>query len=268
MGRLDGQVAIVTGAAQGLGRAFADALAGEGARTVGCDISSDIDKAATAGDWEGQIVDVSDLDAVVALVDDVTGRFGAIDILINNAAVISAGSLRQPLDEAVAELDRQWATNVRGVFLCGRAVLPRMIEQGRGHIVNLSTDHVIGPPSRGIIGMPALDVYDACKWALHGFTLDWAAAGADHGVRVNAFGMGATDTPMLRRWLGDRVTPEQVQSWLRPDAVAEVLVDLLTEEPDGRTAAFVAVWPGEPVVLPPKADTTVYQPRLVERWAD
>ncbi|MEO1060541.1 MAG: SDR family oxidoreductase [Actinomycetota bacterium] len=268
MGRLDGQTAIVTGAAQGLGRAFADALTGEGAQVVGCDVSTDIDKAATAGGWEGRVVDVSDVDAVASLIDDVDAHRDGIDVLINNAAVIAPSSVRQPLAEAVAELDRQWATNVRGVFTCGRAVLPRMIERGRGHIVNLSTDHVIGPPNRGIIGMSPLDVYDACKWALHGFTLDWAAAGADHGVRVNAFGMGATDTPMLRNWLGDRVTPDQVASWLRPEQVAGVLVDLLTEGPDGRTGAFVGVWPGEPVVLPPPEDTSVYQPRLVERWAD
>ncbi len=267
MGRLDGRVAIVTGAAQGLGRAFADALAGDGARVVGCDVSAAIDVAAAAGEWEGRIVDVADVDAVIAMIDDVEQRVGGVDVLVNNAAVIAAGRVDQPLAEAVAELDRQWATNVRGVFVCGRAVLPRMIERGRGHIVNLSTDHVIGPPNRGIIGMAPLDVYDACKWALHGFTLDWAAMGADHGVRVNAFGMGATDTPMLRNWLGDRVTPDQVASWLRPEEVAGVLLDLLCES-DGRTAAFVGVWPGEPVVLPPPEDTTVYQPRLVERWAD
>ncbi|MEM8902504.1 MAG: SDR family oxidoreductase [Actinomycetota bacterium] len=266
MGRLDGQVAVVTGAAQGLGRAFADALTVEGAEVVGCDVSPDVGKAAAAGDWEGRVVDVSDVEAVRALVEVLTTRSGSIDVLVNNAAVIAAGSVRQSLDEAVAELDRQWATNVRGVFACGRAVLPGMIERGRGHIVNLSTDHVIGPPNRGIVGMAPLDVYDACKWALHGFTLDWAAMGAGHGVRVNAFGMGATDTPMLRNWLGDRVTPEQVASWLRPEEVAGVLIDLLTE-PEGRTAAFVGVWPGEPVVLPPPEDTTVYQPRLVERWA-
>jgi NAD(P)-dependent dehydrogenase (short-subunit alcohol dehydrogenase family) len=96
-----------------------------------------------------------------------------------------------------------------------------------------------------------MDLYNASKWALNGFTFDWAKVLADKGVRVNNICMGATATEMLRGWAGPDADPEWVAKWMDPADTAEVLVQLIAEGPDGRTGDSIGLWVDHPVVLPP-----------------
>src|SRR6202022_3495077 len=99
-------------------------------------------------------------------------------------------------------------TNLPGPFMPGRALVPHVIAQGAGNIVNIATDHVHTFPGRPTNGFGVMDLYDTSKWGLIGLTLTWAKALAPHGVRVNAFCMDATDSPMLRHFAGPDVSAE------------------------------------------------------------
>jgi NAD(P)-dependent dehydrogenase (short-subunit alcohol dehydrogenase family) len=268
--RLAGRRALVTGAAQGLGRAFALALAEEGAAVAVCDVKRDVEavpaelEARGAAAW-AQVADVTKPDQVRSFVDGAAGRLGGIDLLVNNAGVVrvtypASDSWEQTLDDYEAV-----EVNFKGSFLVGRAAIPYLV-RGGGDIVNVTTDHVhtCGYPvavshddapgcrwatvRRPALGNERFDVFDASKWSLKGLTSVWARALAEHGVRVNSFGMGHTDTPMLREHL--RAAPPPPGTLDAAD-VAAVLVELVAEAPPGRTGDSVQCWPGHPVKLPP-----------------
>jgi NAD(P)-dependent dehydrogenase (short-subunit alcohol dehydrogenase family) len=246
MGRLDGQVAIVTGAARGLGRAFAERLLAEGATVVACDVLDSVHEL----DAVTLVADVGVADDVLRVVAAATAAgAGRIDILVNNAGVCRPSVATDPWEKALEDYDAQMNTNTRGTFLFGRAVAPIMAAQGSGNIVNLCTDHVFPLPGKDVHGHGAMDAYNASKWAINGFTLDWSITLAPHGVRVNALCMGATDSPMLRSWVGPNLTDEMVATWMRPEQTADVLVDLLTEGPAGRTGHNLGMWVGRPISM-------------------
>jgi len=96
-----------------------------------------------------------------------------------------------------------------------------------------------------------MDLYNATKWALNGLTFDWAKSLRRHGVRVNNLCMGATDTEMLRGWIGDDPDPAYLATWMSTDDVGQVVLALIDEGPDGRTGDNIALWAGHPTVLPP-----------------
>jgi NAD(P)-dependent dehydrogenase (short-subunit alcohol dehydrogenase family) len=96
-----------------------------------------------------------------------------------------------------------------------------------------------------------MDLYNASKWALNGLTFDWARSLARHHVRVNNICMGATDTEMLRGFLREPPSAETRATWLHPAQIAQVLVELLEEGPDGRTGNSIGLYAGEACVLPP-----------------
>jgi len=240
--RLAGKVAVVSGAARGLGAAWTRALAGAGATVVGFDIRPGADV----------VADASDPEQVRAFVDGVVAEHGGIDISIANAGSIR---LTSPLDEwskAIDDFDEQIGTNLKGVYLLGRAVAPVMVARGGGHIVNISTDHGHRAPGVPVGGGRSMDVYDASKYGIFGLTGAWAAALRPHGVRVNELCMGATDGEMLREFMGERATPDLIATWLRPDDLGELLVELLTEGAEGRTGTQIGLWVGHPVALPPR----------------
>lgn len=252
MRELEGRVAIVTGAARGLGRAFADRL-----RAAGCgvvvtdrlesvtDVGRELGSAAFVGD-------VADAEHVRHVVDATVDLHGTIDVLVNNAGEVKPSGPFDPWDRADADFDRLFGSNTKGAFLFGRAVAPVMVSGGGGDIVNISTDHVKPcPDCHRHHGHGSMDLYNASKWALNGLTFDWSRALARHAVRVNNICMGATDTEMLRGWLGADPDPDYVATWMQPAQVAQVLVELLAEGPDGRTGDSIGLYAGHECVLPP-----------------
>ncbi len=259
MGQFPGQVAIVTGGARGLGRAFATLLVEEGCAVVITDRDeSVVDTAATIG-ATAHLGDVADADHVRSVVDATVAEHGTIDIMVNNAGEAMATGPRDAWDTASRDFDRMFGSNTKGTFLFGRAVAPVMISHGGGNIVNISTDHVApSPDGDPRQGHGSMDLYNASKWALNGLTFDWARGLGRHRIRVNNICMGATDTAMLRGFLGSDPDPAFEATWMQPEQVARVLVDLLAEGPDGRTGHNIGLYAGHPCVLPP---ATFTQPR-------
>lgn len=268
MGQLDGKVAIVTGAAVGIGSAFARALAAEGARLSLCDVRAEVADLAREIGAEALAAeaDVSKPDDVRRVVEATKRAFGRIDVLVNNAGVWAASLPTDDLAKTIRDYDLLVGTNLKGSFLFGRAVIPGMIAQGGGDIVNVCTDHVqtcgspfelshddapgcpwAGQPPRPTGGGPGMDLYDASKWGQLGLTFAWSQALAAHRVRVNALCMGATDSFMLRGFHGHAPPPEEVARWMKPADIARLMLDLLR---DGRTGDYVGAAVGHPIVLP------------------
>jgi NAD(P)-dependent dehydrogenase (short-subunit alcohol dehydrogenase family) len=182
---LDGKVAIVTGGAQGIGRAIADGLAADGARIVVADLARAEEAAADFEDGVGLTVDVSSEDDVRRMVDETVERCGRVDVLVNNAGLYASLAMRPfdqiPLDEWRKVMD----VNVASMFLTCRAVVPVMRGQGGGKIVNISS----GTPFRGV---PFLLHYVTSKGAIVAFTRALAKElGKDH-VLVNCVAPGFT----------------------------------------------------------------------------
>jgi len=244
MSALLGKVAIVTGAAGGLGRAFAEGLRDQGALIVACDVDPAVEELGGLS----LVADVSRPDDVRRVVDAALEHHERVDVLVNNAGVARPTRAGDSWEQGLADYDAVMGPNLYGVFLFGRAVAPIMLEQGSGHIVNVSTDHVYPVPGERVWGHGGMDLYNASKWALNGLTLDWAATLGRRGVRVNSLCMGATDTPMLRQFAGE-VPDEIVASWMRPEEVCDVLVELLAEGPDGRSGHNIGLWVGRELSL-------------------
>jgi NAD(P)-dependent dehydrogenase (short-subunit alcohol dehydrogenase family) len=234
-----GQVAIVTGAANGIGHAFATGLRAEGMVIVACDIDDRVRQL----DALTLVADVSQPDDVQRVVSAALEEHGRIDVLVNNAGVARPTRAGDDWERTLDDYPLVMNTNLYGAFLFGRAVAPAMIERGTGHIVNVSTDHVYPMPPEHVWGHGGMDLYNASKWALNGLTLDWATTLRKKGIRVNGICMGATDTPMLRRFAGG-VADEVVASWMRPEQICEILVELLAEGPNGRTGHNLGLWVG------------------------
>jgi NAD(P)-dependent dehydrogenase (short-subunit alcohol dehydrogenase family) len=190
----EGRVAIVTGGASGIGRATADAFARGGAHVVIADRNEGGGAAAAealraqGGSAVSIRTDVGSEDDVEGLVAGVRGRFGTVDILFANAAVHQFGTATSTTPE---EWDRMFAVNVRGAYLCSRAVLPDMVRAGRGAIVATSSDCAVRT-CRESVG------YVASKHALIGLMRSIAVDFGPQGIRANVVIPGVTDTPGLR----------------------------------------------------------------------
>lgn len=254
MGVLEGRVAVVTGAAQGIGRAIAVRLAAEGARVVATDRNAAVTELADEIAATTHVGDVADASHVAAVVDATLGALGPITVLVNNAGEVLPGHALSGLDGAADDFDRILGSNTKGAFLFGRAIAPTMVESGGGDIVNVSTDHVHPcPDCDPHHGHGGMDLYNASKWALNGLTFDWGRTLARHGVRVNNLCMGATDTAMLRGFLGREPDPEQLATWMQPDDIARIVVELLTEAGrdggTGRTGDNIGLYAGYPTEL-------------------
>ena len=202
---IESRVALVTGAAQGIGAAVAGVLAGAGAHVAAVDrngeaLATVVTKLEADGESaRGYTVDVCDSDAVEALVQRVEEELGPIGILVNAAGVLHTG-------RAVELSDRQWcetfSVNAFGVFAVSRAVARRMIGRRRGAIVTVASNAA---------GVPRMEMaaYAASKAASAQFTRCLGLELSAYGVRCNIVSPGSTDTPMLRAMLGDGVDPRQ-----------------------------------------------------------
>ena len=196
MSRLEDRVAIVTGAAQGIGYAIASRLCEEGARVVVGDLDAARSReAAHRIDASGKRViahagDVSKKATAVALVEAAVESFGAVDILVNNAGVTHAAEF---LDLDEADFDRVLAINLKSMFLCGQAAARRMVAQGKGGaIVNLSSVNAV-------LAIPNQVPYCVSKGGIAQLTKVMALSLASHGIRVNAIGPGTIATEMAKK---------------------------------------------------------------------
>ena len=193
MDRLKDRVIIVTGGAHGIGRAYCEGLAHEGARVVVADIdgrgAEAVAEALSSGGQEALAVqaDVALPDATERMAQAAMARFGCIDGLINNAAVFQRPAMsRVPFEQIpVEEWDRLMAVNLRGIFLCCRAVVPYMKQQHRGKIVNISSGTVF-------FGAALLAHYVTSKAGVIGFTRTLARELGEYNINVNAIAPGLT----------------------------------------------------------------------------
>jgi SDR family mycofactocin-dependent oxidoreductase len=243
-----GQVAFITGAAHGQGRATALALAREGARIGAFDIAhplsypgyemgsrDELDSLVTSCHELGTEClaftgDVRDDVAVTRAVDAAVVRFGRIDILFNNAGICAYGLAHELTEEA---WDAMLDINLKGAWLVARRVIPVMIRQHSGVIINNSS-------VAGLRGMARLSHYAASKWGLTGLTRSWAIELAPHGIRVNSLHPTGVNTPMntgLAELEG--LTPQQIAErsagnllpvpWIEPEDVAHAVLYLASE---------------------------------------
>jgi len=184
MGKLDGRVAIVTGGAQGIGKAIADKLAGEGATVVIADLDGDGAERAAPESGAGMQVDISSEDDVRRLVDDTVSRFGTLDVLVNNAAIVPFTAWD---DVDFAEWRRIMAVNLDGTFLCCHHAQKPMREAGYGRIVNIVSNVILA-------GTPNLAHYVASKGGVFAFTRALAREIGKYGITVNSVAPGLTET--------------------------------------------------------------------------
>jgi 2-hydroxycyclohexanecarboxyl-CoA dehydrogenase len=190
MGRMDGKIAVVTGAGRGIGRGIAEKLAAEGATVVATDVdeaTANDTAASLAGDALGLACDVASRESVDTMVAAVRDRFGRIDVLVNNAGYDKVGPF---VDSDPADWDRIIGINLYGVLHTSKAVLPIMVEQGGGRVVNLASD-------AGRVGSSGEAVYSAAKGGIIAFTKTTAREMARHQVAVNCVCPGPTDTALF-----------------------------------------------------------------------
>jgi 2-keto-3-deoxy-L-fuconate dehydrogenase len=182
-GRLQGKRALITAAAQGIGRASAEAFAREGAEVIATDINME---KLTGLKGAGNI-SVRRLDVLNAAVEALPGEIGAVDILFNVAGFVHTGTILEATEE---EWDFATALNVRSMFRLIKAFLPGMLQKGKGSIINVSS--VVG-----FAGVPNRFVYSATKAAVIGITKSVAADFIKQGIRCNAICPGTVDSPSL-----------------------------------------------------------------------
>lgn len=235
MGRLEGKVAFITGAASGIGSACALRFAGEGARVVGFDIRDDTDdtwkaavEAAPAAHLETG--DVRDEESVRAALDATAERFGRIDAVVNSAGVAGGGAVHLL---PMAEWDRVMDINLRGTFIVCKHVLLRLIEQGSGSIVNIAS-------IEGIEGFEGGSVYNASKAGVILLTRNMAMDYGRKGIRVNSICPGFIDTPLAAQTVLDSEVLKDFRDRLvdthllgrvgRPEEVANAALFLVSDE--------------------------------------
>lgn len=217
MMRLEDKVAIVSGGSRGIGRAIVRMLAAEGATVTFAARNQDVlartvDELRKEGlSVEGLAVDVGNESDVTHFVQHVMHQHGRVDILVNNAGV---GVFKPVADMTVAEFDTMWHTNMRGVFLLTKAVLPHMIHAKAGEIVNISS--LAGKNSfKGGAG------YSATKWALRGFASSLMLEVREHNIRVATIFPGSVETAFS-------ATGKKGSNITQPEDVADAVVFAIT----------------------------------------
>ena len=246
-GRLVGRRIVVTGGGAGIGLSTARKLMREGAAVALLDLDGSAAQGAAkelqkkGGNAFGVAADVTDAASMDRAVAAASKALGPIDGLFNNAGIAGFGSVHESTPES---WQRIWAVNVTGTFLASRAVLPQMIEQRRGAIVNVGS-------VAGLVGIPGMAAYCAAKGAVVNLSRQMAAEYAKHGVRVNCVCPGTiAETAMGKSLLGSDTSEEAMGKRLakypigrfgKADEIAEAVIFLLSDAASFCVGAIVAV---------------------------
>lgn len=231
---LQDQVALITGANRGIGRAIALAFAHEGARTAvtGRDlarcqpvVSEIVSQGGTAQPF---VLDVTQDAGVATAVDRVLSTWGRIDILVNSAGIIQ---YHTPVWEtSIEDWDTIMQVNLRGTFLCCHAVVPHMRARGHGTIINIAS-------SSARMADDDMGPYTASKWGVAGYTTSLARSLRPHGIRVNGLNPGWVDTDMSRAF-----DPKGDPEWSTPEEIAQAALYLATRAPRDMTGQFIDIF--------------------------
>jgi NAD(P)-dependent dehydrogenase (short-subunit alcohol dehydrogenase family) len=192
----DIRIAVVTGAASGIGAAIAARLVNDGLSVTAIDIASHGPPEPPEGAMTTVRADVASPDDVQRAISGILDAAGRIDVLVNNAGISGSPAATICHETPIDEWDRIFAVNARGPFLCTRAVLPAMLRQASGHVINIAS-------VAGLIAFPGRCAYTAAKGAVVQFTKSLAVDYARQGVRANAVCPGFVQTPMTQ-WRLDR----------------------------------------------------------------
>jgi 3-oxoacyl-[acyl-carrier protein] reductase len=245
-GSLQGQLALVTGAARGIGAAIARLFAERGANLLLLDIDREgvesvaADLARSGCDARACVADVADIEACKA---SIGATIGDIDILVNNAGISGREARFSDIDGE--SFDAMMNIHVRGAFFLAQSVVPGMVARGRGRIVNVSSN-------RGMVGYNRSSHYCAAKAALLGLTKAWAKEFAGHGILVNAVAPGVVFTEM-NTWNGMAPLEEEaswnlLKRWAEPGEIAFAVAFLASAEAGFITGQVISPNGGDPIV--------------------
>lgn len=244
MNRLEGKVAVITGAAQGIGAAYAEGMAAQGAKVVVTDVadtSAVVERIKAAGGSAiGCHTDVTDNDSLAAMVVQAESEFGPIEILINNAAIFATIKMKPFTEISEDEWDALMRVNVRGSFQCAKAIVPSMRKNGRGKIINISSGTFLR-------GAPMFCHYVTSKGAIVGQTRALAAElGADN-IHVNCIIVGLTESEGVKQhdqmseFTGPTLQARIIKRPMLPEDLLGTVYHLASEDSDFITGQCVNV---------------------------